>query len=103
MQDRFLKNIDSEIRMWIAHQIDGVPADKRPEYYGLVEFEFAVKNKKEITAEKSQHKDSTHQATRSTSVFHKPNWSAQKPTPSVRMVAPEPEEDYYPPPAEQSG
>ena len=28
MQDRFLKSIDSEIRMQIAHQIDGVPADK---------------------------------------------------------------------------
>ena len=28
MQDRFLKSIDNEIRMWIAYQIDGVPADK---------------------------------------------------------------------------
>ena len=101
MQDRFLKSIDSEIRMQIAHQIDRVPADKRPGYYGLVKF--AVKKEKEIMAEKSQCKDSTHQATRSTSVFWKPNWPAQKPMPSVRMVAPAPEEDDYPPQAEQSG
>ena len=68
-------------------------------YYGLVEF--AVE-KKEILAEKSQHKDSTHQTPRSTSVFQKQNWPAQKQMPSVRMVAPAPEEDDYPP-AEQSG
>ena len=54
-------------------------------------------------AEKSQCKDSTHQASRGTSVFWKPNWRAQKQMPSVRMVAPAPEEDDYPPPVEQSG
>ena len=27
-QDRFLKSIDNEIRMWIAHWIDGVPTDR---------------------------------------------------------------------------
>ena len=100
MQDRFFKSIESEIRMQIAHRIDGVPADKQPGYYGLVEF--AVK-KEEIMAEKSQCKDSTHQASRSTSVFQKPNWPAQKLMPTVRMVAPAPEEDDYPPSAEQSG
>ena len=62
MQDRFLKSIDNEIRMWIAHRIDGVPADKQPGYYGIVEF--AVKKEKEILAEKSQHKDSNHQVPR---------------------------------------
>ena len=36
-------------------------------------------------------------------MFLKPNWSAQKQMPSVRMVAPTPEEDDYPPPSEQSG
>ena len=101
MQDRFLKNTDSEIRMQIPHQIYGVPADKQPAYYGLVEF--VVEKEKEIMAEKSQHKDSTHQASRSPSVFRKPNWSAQKLMPSVRMVAPTPEEDDYPSPSEQSG
>ena len=54
-------------------------------------------------AAKSQRKDSTHQASRSTSVFQKPNWLAQKQMPSVRMVASAPEEDDYPPPAEQLG
>ena len=58
MQDRFLRSIDNEIRMRIAHQTDGVPADKRPGYYGLVEF--AVEKEKEILTEKSQSKDSTH-------------------------------------------
>ena len=101
MQDRFLKSIDNEIRMRVAHRINWVPADKWPGYYGLVEF--AVEKEKEILAEKSQHKDSTHQAPRGTSVFRKPNWPAQKQMPSVRMVAPAPEEDDYPPPAEQSG
>ena len=28
MQDRFFKSIDNEIRMQVAHRIDGVPADK---------------------------------------------------------------------------
>ena len=36
-------------------------------------------------------------------MFRKPIWPAQKQVPSVRMVAPAPEEDDYPPPAEQSG
>ena len=36
-------------------------------------------------------------------MFQKPNWPAQKQVPSVRMVAPAPEEDDYPPPAERSG
>ena len=36
-------------------------------------------------------------------MFLKPNWSAQKQMPSVRMVAPTPEEDDYPPSSEQSG
>ena len=101
MQDRFLKSINSEIRIQITHQINGVSADKQPGYYGLVEF--AVEKEKEILAEKSQHKDSTNQASRGTSVFQKPNWPAQKQVPSVRMVALASEEDYYPPPAEQSG
>ena len=76
----------------------GVPADKQPGYYWLVEF--AVKKEKEVLAEKSQCKNSTHQASRGTSVFWKPKWPAQKQMPSVRMVAPAPEEDDYPPPAE---
>ena len=28
MQDRFLKSIDNEIRLWITHRIDGVPANR---------------------------------------------------------------------------
>ena len=60
MQDRFLKSIDNEIRMQIAHQINGVPADKWPGHYRLVES--AVEKEKEILAEKGQHKGSTHQA-----------------------------------------
>ena len=83
MQDKFLKSIDNEIRMQIAHQINGVPANKRPGYYGLCRL---VEKEKEILAEKSQCKDSTHQAPRGTSVFHKPNWLAQKQMPSARMM-----------------
>ena len=62
MQDRFPKSIDNKIRMRIAHQIDGVPANRQPGYYGLVEF--AVKKEKEILAERQQHKESTHQTSR---------------------------------------
>ena len=87
--------------MWIAHQINEIPADKWPGYCRLAEF--AVQKEKEILAEKSQCKDSTQQAPRGTSVFQKPNWPAQKQMPSARMVAPAPEEDDYPPPAEQLG
>ena len=101
MQDKFFKSIDNEIRMQIAHRIIGVPADRLPGYYGLVEF--AVKKEKEILAERQQHKESTHQTSWSTSIFQKPNWPAQKPMPSARMVAPAPEEDDYLPSAEQSG
>ena len=36
-------------------------------------------------------------------MFQKSNWPAQKQVLSVRMVALAPEEDDYPPPAEQSG
>ena len=36
-------------------------------------------------------------------MFWKPNWPAQKQMPSVRKVAPAPEEDDCLPPAEQSG
>ena len=100
MQDRFHKSIDNEIRMQIVHQIDGVPADKWPGYYGLVEF--AVEKEKEILAERSQHKDSTHQVPRGTSVFGKPNCPARKLMPSARIVAPAPEEDDYSPLEEQS-
>ena len=38
MQDRFLKSVDSDIRMRIAHRIDGVPANEWPGYYKVVEF-----------------------------------------------------------------
>ena len=38
MQDRFLKSIDGEIGTCIAHWIEGVSAEKKPEFYGLVEF-----------------------------------------------------------------
>ena len=55
MQDRFLKSIDNEIRMQVAHQIDGVPANRQPGYYGLVEF--TVKKEKEILAERQQCKE----------------------------------------------
>ena len=101
MQDRFLKSIDNETRMQIAHQIDGVPANRQPGYYGLVEF--AVEKEKEILAERQQCKESTHQTSQGTSIFHKPNWPAQKQMPPARMVTPAPEEDDYLPSAEQSG
>ena len=101
MQDRFLKSIDNKIGMQIAYQINGVPADRQPGYYGLVEF--AVEKEKEILAERQQHKESTHQTSQGTPIFQKPNWPAQKPMPSARMVAPVPEEDDYLPSAEQSG
>ena len=38
LQDRFLKSVNSDIRMRIAHRIDGVPANEWPGYYKLVEF-----------------------------------------------------------------
>ena len=94
MQDRFLKSIDNEIRMQIAHRIDGVSTDRQPGYYGLVEF--TVKKEKEILAERQQCKESTHQTSGGTSIFWKPNWTAQKPMPSARMVVPAPEDDYLP-------
>ena len=97
MQDRFLKSIDNEIRMWI----NGVPADSWPGYYGLVEF--AVEKEKEILAERQQCKESIHLTSQSTFIFQKPNWPAQKPMPSARIVAPAPEEDDYLPSEKQLG
>ena len=38
LKDRFLKSVDSDIRMGIAHRIDGVPDNEQPGYYKLVEF-----------------------------------------------------------------
>ena len=59
MQDRFLKSVDSDIRMRITHRIDGVRANEWPGYYKLVEF--AIEKEKEILAEKHQCKETTHQ------------------------------------------
>ena len=87
--------------MRIAHQIDGVPANRLPGYYGLVEF--AVEKEKEILAVRQQCKESTHQTSRGTSIFQKPNWTAQKQTPSARMVVPVPEEEDYLPSVGQLG
>ena len=67
MQDRFLKSVNSNIRMSIAHRIDGVPANEWPGYYKLVEF--AIEKEKEILAEKQQCKETTHQNPGGTSVF----------------------------------
>ena len=58
MQDRFLKSVDSNIRMRITHWIDGVPANEWPGYYKL---EFAIEKEKEILAEKHQCKETTYQ------------------------------------------
>ena len=59
MQDRFLKSVDSNIRMRIANRIDGVPANEWPGYYKLVEF--VIEKENEILAEKHQCKETTHQ------------------------------------------
>ena len=67
MQDRFLKSVNSNIRMRITHRIDGVPANEWPGYYKLVEF--MIEKDKEILAEKQQHKETTHQNPWGTSVF----------------------------------
>ena len=40
--------VDSKIRMQIVHRINGVPAEKKPGHYGLMEF--AVEKEKEILA-----------------------------------------------------
>ena len=52
---------------------------------------------------RQQHKEFTHQTSWSTSIFRKPNWQAQKPMPSARMVAPASEEDDYFPSGGQLG
>ena len=59
MQDRFLKSVNSDIRMRIAHRIDRVSADEWPGYYKLVEF--AIEKEKEILVEKHQCKETTYQ------------------------------------------
>ena len=74
--------------------------NKQPGYYGLIEF---VVEKEEILTERQQCKESSHLTPHSTSILWKPNWSTQKPMTLARMVAPAPEEDDYPPSAEQLG